>query len=250
MDVWVYTDGASHGNPGEAGIGVVIRQYKGRFSLREISEYIGWATAAEAEYKAIIRGLQEAAVLGASRVTICCDSTIIVNHINGRMQAHTPTERLLLSEVLDLMAGFQSVRVMWMDRTKNSEADALATAAIKQHHDDRYNSSHYANLYLGSLVRGLPEGSNIERWDGWVVRMPHNAKTVIGTGSTPEAAIKDAQLQIARLMDENQRKRVQNSFGRQKRASQTLPDQEAINGTCRRLTRTGIRALGLDSTAE
>ena len=70
----IYIDGASKGNPGPSGIGVVICQ--GEDTLKNISSYIGNATNNIAEYTALIYALQEALVLKAEAVTIKTDSQL------------------------------------------------------------------------------------------------------------------------------------------------------------------------------
>ena len=62
----LYVDGASRGNPGPSGIGVVICDEKGHI-LKRIKEDIGQTTNNVAEYAAFLYGLQEAMVLKAKR---------------------------------------------------------------------------------------------------------------------------------------------------------------------------------------
>ena len=69
MKVTLYTDGASRGNPGQAGLGVVIYAEDGQ-KIAELCEYLGSTTNNIAEYKALIRGLEEAKVLGATEVEV------------------------------------------------------------------------------------------------------------------------------------------------------------------------------------
>ena len=59
----VYTDGGSRGNPGPAGIGVVICDEKGRM-IKEYGEKIGVKTNNEAEYMAVISALKKIKALG------------------------------------------------------------------------------------------------------------------------------------------------------------------------------------------
>ena len=77
----IFTDGASKGNPGPAGIGVVIYQ-DGRI-IKEISKAIGTQTNNFAEYTAVIYALQEALILKATAVKIHTDSELISNQIKG-----------------------------------------------------------------------------------------------------------------------------------------------------------------------
>ena len=54
----IYTDGGSRGNPGPAGMGVVIADGKGKM-MKEYSGFLGVKTNNEAEYEAVIFGLQK-----------------------------------------------------------------------------------------------------------------------------------------------------------------------------------------------
>ena len=67
----LHVDGGARGNPGPAAIGVVISDPDGSV-IEELAETIGTATNNEAEYRALIRGLERAAQLGAAR---CRSST-------------------------------------------------------------------------------------------------------------------------------------------------------------------------------
>ncbi len=69
----IYADGASRGNPGPAAIGAIVKDERGRL-ITSISHRIGRATNNQAEYRAIIAALEEAARLGAKQVEIKTDS--------------------------------------------------------------------------------------------------------------------------------------------------------------------------------
>ena len=86
MNLILHTDGGSRGNPGPAAIGVVIEVEKDGQTelLGELGETIGVASNNVAEYRAIIRGLEEAERLGASSVTCLLDSLLVVEQLNGR----------------------------------------------------------------------------------------------------------------------------------------------------------------------
>ena len=83
-EVTVSFDGASRGNPGRAAIGVVVLE--NGIPVREIGETIGVATNNVAEYRALLRGLEEAAALGARAVRIQSDSELVVRQLSGRYQ--------------------------------------------------------------------------------------------------------------------------------------------------------------------
>ncbi|NLG87127.1 MAG: reverse transcriptase-like protein, partial [Firmicutes bacterium] len=89
MKLILHIDGASRGNPGPAGIGVVIADVSGTV-LAEVSEYIGEVTNNVAEYKALLKGLQEAARIGAKDVSIYSDSELLVKQMNGQYRVRHP----------------------------------------------------------------------------------------------------------------------------------------------------------------
>lgn len=127
-DLVVCFDGASRGNPGRAAIGVVV--LKNGVPVREIGEAIGEATNNVAEYRALLRGLAEAAALGARTVRICSDSELVVRQLSGQYKVHSahlaPLHRLALSR----MRQFAHVSVVHVPRAQNQGADALANCAL------------------------------------------------------------------------------------------------------------------------
>jgi len=82
MQLVIYTDGASRGNPGDAGAGILIMDIKGQVLL-EIAEYLGQATNNVAEYTALIRSLEEGLKIGGTEAHVYCDSELLVNQLNG-----------------------------------------------------------------------------------------------------------------------------------------------------------------------
>jgi ribonuclease HI len=125
----LYIDGASRGNPGPAGIGVVIKDHSGR-TLAEISEFIGHGTNNVAEYRALIRGLEEAATLGARAVTVRSDSELLVRQLKGEYKVKSPDLSPLHLEAHRLLKGFSRAGVERIPRGKNAAADALANHAL------------------------------------------------------------------------------------------------------------------------
>ena len=78
----IFTDGGARGNPGPAGIGVVLFDDKD-VRIGEIAKYIGPATNNIAEYLAVVYGLQEALYLGAGKVILNVDSQLIARQLKG-----------------------------------------------------------------------------------------------------------------------------------------------------------------------
>jgi ribonuclease HI len=126
MKAKMFTDGGARGNPGPAGIGVVIEgQHPG-----EISEYIGKATNNIAEYKALIRGLQKAHQLGYKELEILCDSQLVVEQVKGNYKVKEPHLKPLREQVSALILEFENVSIKHIPREQNEEADKLVNQAI------------------------------------------------------------------------------------------------------------------------
>ena len=126
----IAVDGASKGNPGPAGIGIVISDESGKV-IKEISEYIGDATNNIAEYTALIRGLSEALDRGVSHVVVNTDSELMARQISGRYRVKNEGLLPLFESVLDLMGKFKTASINHVTRDKNKQADKLASKSIK-----------------------------------------------------------------------------------------------------------------------
>lgn len=119
----VLCDGGSRGNPGPAAIAAVLLGPDGAEEAR-LAEPIGRATAAEAEYRAILLGLGLALARGVDPVEVCSDSRLAIAALEGR----EPEDADLAALVHDIRAiadGFSSVRWRWHPRGENELADAL-----------------------------------------------------------------------------------------------------------------------------
>src|SRR5207248_1451149 len=90
-------DGGSRGNPGPAGIGVVIRAADGT-AIVTLGRFIGRATNNVAEYRALITALEEAKKLGATKVQIRGDSELIIKQMRGEYRVKHPDMKELYDE--------------------------------------------------------------------------------------------------------------------------------------------------------
>lgn len=126
----IYIDGASKGNPGLAGIGVIICQDGG--VLKNISTFIGRATNNFAEYTALIYALQEALILKAESVKIYTDSQLLCRQIKKEYKVKNPNIIGLYNQALHLMSAFKLVLINHISRKDNPGADKLANKAIKE----------------------------------------------------------------------------------------------------------------------
>lgn len=122
---FLYIDGASSGNPGPAGVGVVICNEKGKV-LKKYGKSIGIATNNEAEYRALIEGLKQAVKLKSQMVEVYTDSELLVNQISGIYKVRSENLKELLNEVKRLMKRFKGFIIMNIPREENRVADRLA----------------------------------------------------------------------------------------------------------------------------
>lgn len=124
----MYIDGASSGNPGNAGIGVVIFDEDNR-QVGKVSHYIGKTTNNAAEYHAIIRALKIAHYFQAKSVKVRTDSELIVRQINGQYKIKDEGLLPLYEQVMELMKKIPSVHIEYIPRNQNEKADFLAKKA-------------------------------------------------------------------------------------------------------------------------
>jgi ribonuclease HI len=128
----VFTDGAARGNPGPAGLGVVIEDDRG-LRLRGLCRYIGTATNNRAEYLALIEGLQAVQEWKPDRVEVFMDSKLVVEQVAGRFKVKNKDLTPLVRSVHELLAKFPEVTLTHVERAKNKGADALANKAIDEY---------------------------------------------------------------------------------------------------------------------
>jgi ribonuclease HI len=123
------TDGAARGNPGPAGIGLVLETPDGRV-LERRARGIGWATNNVAEYTALIEGLELAESKGIKDLVVLSDSTLLVEQMRGSFKVKSPRLRLLHAQARELTSKFRSVGFQFVPRAENAEADRLANEGI------------------------------------------------------------------------------------------------------------------------
>jgi ribonuclease HI len=124
-----YVDGGSLGNPGPAGIGVVIDDRQGQ-KIR-IAKWIGRQDNNVAEYLALLEALQCALKLRARAIHVYSDSQVVVRQMTGQYSCRSARLYSLhwtcrkLSRSLDFS-------ISYVPREFNSEANALASSAARK----------------------------------------------------------------------------------------------------------------------
>jgi ribonuclease HI len=119
----VLCDGGSRGNPGPAAVAAVLLAAGGDVVDRR-SAPIGRATAAEAEYRAILLGLELAAAHGADPLEVCSDSLLAIEAVQGREPADGRLAALV-HEIHAAASRFSALTWRWHPARDNEPADAL-----------------------------------------------------------------------------------------------------------------------------
>lgn len=132
MKLKTFTDGGARGNPGPAGIGVVIKNEKNEV-VYERGKYIGETTNNQAEYQALILALEKAHELKATEVTCYLDSELVVKQVKGEYKVKDSELAKLYLQVWNLKNKFGSISFHHIYREKNIEADALVNSALDHH---------------------------------------------------------------------------------------------------------------------
>jgi ribonuclease HI len=125
----VHVDGGARGNPGPAAIGVVV-SHPGGPVLDELGERIGVATNNVAEYRALLRGLERAAALGAREVELVNDSELVARQLTGAYKVKHPAMKPLYEQAMAALKGFDRWSIRSVPRAQNAHADALVNEAL------------------------------------------------------------------------------------------------------------------------
>ena len=127
----IHVDGASRGNPGDAGFGVHVAGPDGT-TVAELYGHLGRATNNVAEYQGLVHALRWAHAQGARSLEIFSDSELLVRQMGGRYRVKNPKLQPLYREASELVARFERVRLEHVPREQNKEADALANRALDE----------------------------------------------------------------------------------------------------------------------
>ena len=126
----LFTDGAARGNPGPAAIGVVITDNDGK-EIEAFGETIGHATNNEAEYRALLRGL-ERAVRHSNIIEIRTDSELLARQLSGAYRVRAANLQPLHAQAQRALKQFTRATIAIIPRELNRRADALANAALDE----------------------------------------------------------------------------------------------------------------------
>jgi ribonuclease HI len=124
-----YVDGGSLGNPGPAGIGLII-DGPANGPIR-IKKWIGHQDNNVAEYTALLEALQFALELGASTLHVFSDSEVVVKQMTGEYDCRS-SRLYSLHWTCQKLARSLEFSISHISRDNNSEANQLASAAVRK----------------------------------------------------------------------------------------------------------------------
>ncbi len=128
MRYQLFCDGASRSNPGDASIGISIL-LDGK-EVHTISKKIGIATNNEAEYQALIDGLNYCVDNSIKEIQVFLDSNLVVEQVNKNFKVKAGNLKVLNSKVDDLIQEFNFIEINHVYREENKRADQLANMAL------------------------------------------------------------------------------------------------------------------------
>ncbi len=131
MKATLHTDGGARGNPGPAGIGFVLQIDTD--NVFAVGEYIGKTTNNQAEYTALIKGLEKAKKEGVKDIRCYLDSELVVKQLNGQYKVRHVDMIPLYEQVQKLRSAFDHITFSHILRSKNAKADKLVNEAIDKH---------------------------------------------------------------------------------------------------------------------
>ena len=128
-DLVAYVDGGSLGNPGPAGVGVIIDGCEqGRIT---IGKWIGQQDNNVAEYLALLEALQCAVSLKAEKLHVYSDSEVVVRQMMGDYNCRS-SRLYSLNWLCRKLARSLEFSISHISREHNSEANRLAGAAARK----------------------------------------------------------------------------------------------------------------------
>lgn len=131
----MFADGGARGNPGPAGSGAVLFELQdGELGgvIAEVGEYLGNATNNQAEYHAIVIGLQKAKELGIDALDVRLDSELCVKQLNGEYKVKNEELAKKFLEIYNLRQSFREITFSHVRREFNKVADAIVNKTIDQ----------------------------------------------------------------------------------------------------------------------
>ncbi len=132
MRLLAYIDGASRGNPGDGGIGVILKNEHGNTILRHC-EYVGTVTNNIAEYHALLVCIEKATQVNPRELIVHSDSELLVKQIKRKYKVRDRTlQRYFIRVFNALQRSKLKFNIVYIPRSQNKQADKLANEGIEK----------------------------------------------------------------------------------------------------------------------
>lgn len=129
MNISIFTDGGARGNPGPSAGGVVIRDEEHKIIFKS-GFFFGVKTNNQAEYLALIKGLEVAKEMGATQIKCFLDSELVVRQLTKEYRVKNPVLKELYHTVVQIIGKFKNIQFLHIPREENNEADALVNDVL------------------------------------------------------------------------------------------------------------------------
>jgi ribonuclease HI len=113
------------------GAGAVVQLESGG-ERKVLHRAFGLGTNNQAEYHGLILGLRHALAMGADGVTVHGDSQLVLRQLEGRYAVKSPGLKALHAEAGQLLSKFSAVKLEWVPREENAEADQASRDALRR----------------------------------------------------------------------------------------------------------------------
>ncbi|XP_057746490.1 uncharacterized protein LOC130965746 [Arachis stenosperma] len=131
----LHVDGSSNSTHGGAGI---ILENQNGITIEQSIRYDFPVSNNQAEYEALLAGLNLAREVGAKILEVNTDSQVVCSQINGSYQTRDPLLQQYLKKVSETKEGFENVSIHHVPRERNARADLLSKlASTKSGHGNR-----------------------------------------------------------------------------------------------------------------
>ena len=136
--IHLFSDGGSRGNPGQAAVGIVLKDPQTGKVLKTHMARIGITTNNVAEYRALIEGLKLAQKFRPNNLIAHLDSELVVNQHNGEYRIKMQSLQPLVDEITMLSKSFPRISFVYVPRLDNPRADVLVNRALDELPDPPY----------------------------------------------------------------------------------------------------------------
>ena len=130
--VFIYTDGASRGNPGPCAFGLQVFTLEKQLVYEQGDYLEPNNTNNFAEYQGVLQALKLAKQQKVKNLTLYSDSQLLIRQLNGQYKVKSPVIKPLFLQCQELLRAIPSYKLIHIPREQNTGADALANQALNK----------------------------------------------------------------------------------------------------------------------